>query len=295
MRKRSGWASARIWPRPAARSGLDSELERDGRLMTSMLCGSPAIDKLMPNIQYMLNNPPEPPVPSPLDIAFAVLFAVVFAGVDSWYYDRRFKPRVAAGVQNARRNAYWRTFGGLWVLAALAVLLWARERREWSGLGLVPPHWWRLLVGAVMVGLVLVLVLRQNAAVRRLSDEQRARLVKRVAGLEYMIPRTPQEYRWFVVLSWTAGICEELLYRGFLTWLFASYLGGLAAILIVAALFGLAHAYQGGRGIIKTGIVGLVMGLVVLSSGWLVPAMVIHALIDVAGGTAGFVALRSAS
>jgi hypothetical protein len=233
-------------------------------------------------------------VPSPLDIVFAALFAVVFVAADFWYFERRFKRQVAAGVPNARRNAYRHTLGALWVLAALVVLLWARERRAWSAMGLAVPHGWRLLVSAVMVVLTVVLVLRQNAAIRRLSAERKAKLAARFAGLEYLMPRTRQEYRWFVALSWTAGICEELLYRGFLTWLIASYLGW-PAILVAAAIFGLGHAYQGGKGIIKTGMVGLVMGLVVLASGWLVPAMVIHALIDVASGTAAFVTLRSAS
>jgi uncharacterized protein len=255
----------------------------------------PLIDKLILIIQYVLNNHrQEPCVPSQLDIAFVFLFAVVLAGAESWYFARGFKTRVAAGVPNARRNAYRRAVGGQWVVAAIAVLLWAREGHDWSVLGLAPPHGWRLLVGALMVVPVLALVMRQNAAVRRMSEPKRARLAERMTGLDYMMPHTPHEYRWWIALSWTAGICEELLYRGFLTWLIASYVGW-PAILIAAAVFGLAHAYQGGSGIIKTGLVGLVMGLVVVASGWLIPAMVIHALIDVASGSAGFAAFRSPS
>jgi membrane protease YdiL (CAAX protease family) len=233
-------------------------------------------------------------VPTPLDIAFALLFAVVLAGADSWYFARSFRRRVAAGVPNARRNAYRRTLVGEWLVAALALLLWARERRKWSDMGLAIPHGWRLLIGTLMVGLTLGIVLRQNAAVRRLSDKRRAKAATQFGDLEFMMPRTPNEHRWFIALSWTAGICEELLYRGFLTWLVAAYLGWLA-VPVVAVLFGVAHAYQGRTGILNTGVVGLLMGLIVLASGSLIPAMVIHALIDVSGGSAGYAVLGSAS
>jgi membrane protease YdiL (CAAX protease family) len=174
------------------------------------------------------------------------------------------------------------------VLAVLAVALWAGERRAWGALGLALPHAWRLLVSALAVAAMAILVVRQNAVVRRMSAERAAKLAPRFAGLEFIVPHTAGEYRWFIAVSWTAGICEELLYRGVLTWVITSYVGVVAAQLIAAAVFGLAHAYQGPKGIVKTGAVGLVMGLIVLATGWLCPAMIIHALVDLASGTAGF-------
>lgn len=110
-------------------------------------------------------------------------------------------------------------------------------------------------------------------------------------GVESIVPRTPSEYQWFQAVSWTAGVCEELLYRGFLTWLVAAYAGPAAALVIVSVAFGLGHAYQGPKGVVKVSILGLVFGGIVLVSGWLVPAMLIHTMIDLAGGTAGFALL----
>jgi len=60
-------------------------------------------------------------------------------------------------------------------------------------------------------------------------------------------------------------------------------------------MFGLGHAYQGPTGIVKTGVVGLVLGCIVLASGWLIPAMIIHAMIDSASGIAGYAVLGQAT
>lgn len=227
-------------------------------------------------------------MPTALDIGFALLFAVVIAGAAGVYFDRQLKRRIEAGVPNARLNAYRRATTVQWTLAAAAIALWCREGRPWRALGLVPATDWRLYVGLVVALVTLVLVLRQNRAVRRLTAERLEQLVPRLQSVDMIVPRDAMEFRWFMLLSVTAGVCEELLYRGFLTWLVGAYFGLVAAIVLVSAVFGLAHAYQGRNGIVKTGAVALVMSGTVVVSGWLIPAMVVHALLDISGGVLGY-------
>ncbi|HEX3541164.1 MAG TPA: CPBP family intramembrane glutamic endopeptidase, partial [Acidimicrobiales bacterium] len=78
-------------------------------------------------------------------------------------------------------------------------------------------------------------------------------------------------------------ICEELIFRGFavsyLRWLWPAAPRSVI-IVITAAAFGLGHLYQGARGVILTGLVGAYLAWLVLSTGSLLPAMVIHALLD---------------
>ena len=68
----------------------------------------------------------------------------------------------------------------------------------------------------------------------------------------------------------------------------AAYTGVWIAVVIVSACFGGAHAYQGAKGAVKAAAVGAVMSGIVLASGWLIPAMVVHALMDIAGGVIAF-------
>jgi len=64
-----------------------------------------------------------------------------------------------------------------------------------------------------------------------------------VPGL--MVPRDSHERRLWMGLSLTAGLCEEVLYRGFLIWYLRMLLPGMAAVLLAAIVFGVAHRYLG--------------------------------------------------
>jgi membrane protease YdiL (CAAX protease family) len=113
-------------------------------------------------------------------------------------------------------------------------------------------------------------------------------------GAEKLAPRTRSELGWWVALSLSAGFCEEFIFRGYLIWAFQPVfaLWGAAAFSVV--LFALAHAYQGTKGILATGIVGGLFTLVVLICGSLWPAIVLHALVDIGQGLVACLALRRA-
>lgn len=235
-------------------------------------------------------------MPSELDVAFAVVFAVALPALDAAWVTKRSERRLAAGVPHARLEVYTITIATLWALAAAALVLWARAGRAWTVLGLVPPTDWHLWAGLGITALIGGFFVRQNLRVRRYTPERIARLRQRagaalderMANAKLIVPHDAREYSWFMMVSLTAGICEELLYRGFLTWLVAAYTGIAAAIAIVSILFGLAHGYQGAKGMLRAAMVGLFMSVIVLAGGWLLPAMVIHALIDVAGAVVTF-------
>ena len=90
-----------------------------------------------------------------------------------------------------------------------------------------------------------------------------------------------------VFIAWgTAAFGEEMLARGFLITRIETLFGGgrtalWSAVVLQAVIFGLAHSYQGLYGIVLTGLVGLVMGVVyVLGKRWLLPVILAHGLID---------------
>jgi membrane protease YdiL (CAAX protease family) len=92
----------------------------------------------------------------------------------------------------------------------------------------------------------------------------------------------------FVVLSITAGICEEFLFRGFVMGaLFRAGLGTWLVVVVSSAMFGLAHLYQGKGGSVGTGILGALFGSVRIVYHSLLPAVVWHAALDIVAGVAG--------
>jgi membrane protease YdiL (CAAX protease family) len=92
----------------------------------------------------------------------------------------------------------------------------------------------------------------------------------------------------FVPVAITAGVWEELLYRGFLIWFLAPTTGLAGAVLISSAIFGLGHAYQGWRGVLTTALVGLIFAVLYVASGSLWWLMLAHAIVDIYGGIAAF-------
>ena len=58
-------------------------------------------------------------------------------------------------------------------------------------------------------------------------------------------------------------------------------------VMVTAALFGLAHAYQGRSGIMATGLMGILFAIGRLTLGSLAPMMVWHAGVDIVAGIAG--------
>lgn len=133
-------------------------------------------------------------------------------------------------------------------------------------------------VPGIAVALVAVTVLYRVG-----GQTTRAALAIQLKPVAALLPRTPVE-RWvFALLAVTAGVCEEVLYRGFLLaavrWV-APGLSNPALIILTAAAFGLAHLYQGGRGVALTGLAGAYFAWIAIAAGSLVPVMVLHAILD---------------
>jgi uncharacterized protein len=122
-----------------------------------------------------------------------------------------------------------------------------------------------------------------TVVIRQVGPRVLDRIRRQVLGFIELLPRTREERFVFAGLALTAGICEEILYRGFgiayVRWLFPGV--GHATIIVVSGLaFGIVHLYQGPRNVILTGIAGGLFAWVTLATGSLVPAIVVHALVD---------------
>jgi membrane protease YdiL (CAAX protease family) len=201
--------------------------------------------------------------------------------------------RMHAGDPGAKRRLYGYILLVAWAMAACVAALWLANGRPWAALWLRPAAWYRTAAGCVVAAAYVALALRQRVTLPR-RPEVLARVGRTYAHLRPMLPETDAEQRWFNAVSVTAGFCEELFYRGFVTWYAASFVGLPAAVVVSAAVFGLDHLYLGRSYVLRSGIGGLVFGLVALLSGSLWPAMVMHAAADLVSGDLGRRALAAA-
>ena len=81
------------------------------------------------------------------------------------------------------------------------------------------------------------------------------------------------------LISFAAGVCEELLFRGVLQQLLQQWIDPPLALLLVGLLFGLAHAMSAAYFVLAT-LAGIYLGWLALACGNLVPPMIAHGLYD---------------
>lgn len=99
-----------------------------------------------------------------------------------------------------------------------------------------------------------------------------------------LLPRGALELAAWVALSISAGICEEIIFRGYLLQQLAlrTRSSGLA-IIGQAVLFGASHGYQSVKSMTLIMVLGVLYGLLVAWRKTLVPGMLAHAGLDIAG------------
>jgi membrane protease YdiL (CAAX protease family) len=96
-----------------------------------------------------------------------------------------------------------------------------------------------------------------------------------------LIPRTGLEISLWIPMSIAAGICEEVVFRGYLMrQLYDMSKSMPAAVIGQALIFGIVHSYQGISGIIIVFFMGLCLGCLAVWRRSLRPGMITHALYD---------------
>jgi membrane protease YdiL (CAAX protease family) len=131
---------------------------------------------------------------------------------------------------------------------------------------------WRDVVLAL--GLVAVLAVIGILLPKVLSPDH-------AKSISTILPKTPSEFAIWVVIAMTAGIVEELIFRGYLQTQFARFgLPALLAIVAQAALFAAGHSYEGRNAMIVILIYGVLLGLLARWRKSLRPNMIGHATLD---------------
>ncbi len=188
--------------------------------------------------------------------------------------------------EGLRLAIYRETVIGQWVATFLLALLWVLHDRPGAALGFglnEPPEGVPELLNGDVLALALSAVavayyLHQLHRAKRASYRQR--ILREVERQAPFLPRDEDEQQAWVPAALTAGICEEVLLRGYLIWYLACFVGPYPAAVIAALWFGLVHAYQGWRNVIKISVAALGFTALYFLTGGLWLAMALHAFVD---------------
>ena len=107
-------------------------------------------------------------------------------------------------------------------------------------------------------------------------------------SIQPLLPRRPLEILLWVAVSISAGICEELVFRGYFQRQFEVFARSKwVALFLQAGLFGIAHGYQGVDACARIAVFGALYGWFALWRKSLRPGMMAHAGSDILSGIFG--------
>lgn len=199
---------------------------------------------------------------------------------------RRFREEVAVDPSTRvryylaviRREWFWFALVGITIVLTSAPL---------ADFGLTSPFDWGITLILIAVGLLsiasgLVILLLRLRTTRKTS------LVSGIAPVRDLLPRTRAERSLWLALCVSAGICEEVVFRGFLSWYFLVIMTLIGwqvpfwiGLIPSTLIFGLNHIYQGKRGVLLTTLAGALFAYCYAITGSLLLSIILHALIDI--------------
>ena len=203
-------------------------------------------------------------------------------------------------------------FGGIFVGFIVLIVPWAVIRNRASALSMawIPlgDRFYPMLIPQVFLGLIAVATGLANdiemfphrspplpgilagalflaVSVAVIKPHWRQSIEEGKPAWRLFAPTNRRERRLWVVLSLSAGVGEELVWRGVLPALIVAWTGSLAgAVLISVTSFALAHAIQGPKSVFAIAAIAAAFHALVFVSGSLYVGMVVHFVYDVVAG-----------
>jgi len=214
-----------------------------------------------------------------------VLFLAVGMPLWDWYEI----PRLKANTDPRKKVRYYgKIVTALWICALVAVLTiglmtaFRIHRVPGEIASLDPGSRGEKMVEGITAGMLIAIGL---PAVLALKSEKIRKAAAKAAKkkLAFLLPSSKEERRWWWVVCITAGVCEEIIYRGFLLHYFHLVPWHLTltwALVVSSVVFGIGHLYQGVVGSVQTAVIGFVLGVLFIVTGSLLIPMILHAVLD---------------
>ena len=218
-------------------------------------------------------------------IVFLILLSVFFIVVSVLGFLDYKKYKDVDFTEKMRCNGYYQSISLLWgtTLAIFIMCYIGNIRLEDIGFRWISFNYniWFTVVTLILSGLAFCFFMYQ--LIGSLISKKFREQITGSQGAIRILPRTKKEKGLFSFVSLSAGICEEIIYRGFVVFLLLTIFPEIPIYLIVllpSILFGTGHIYQGLSGVISTGVVGAMFMCLFLVTGSLILPMLLHFIVD---------------
>lgn len=190
-----------------------------------------------------------------------------------------------------KKHLYYSNGLMLWIGASLVLTSWNFSQKPWGLLGIQYPQFsalsWYLIAALLLIYLADTAYSTFKAIRDKTPDDEEFLSI---------MPANWKEYAHFVFLACSAGVCEEVVFRGFLI----NYIhesipidqySMILSVLIPGIIFSVSHIYQGFLNVFKIFSLSLLFGSIFLLTKSLVVVIMLHIFVDMLSG-AVFVILQ---
>ncbi len=174
-----------------------------------------------------------------------------------------------------------------WTLVIILFIFWYATDRRFSDLFTFSDPFLHFSAETLIyAGLGVLITILIFAFIFRSSSAMKEKMTEALndENIQFLIPKTKKERILFFLVSITAGVCEEIIFRGLMVYYFSHLPFDLSLLtigIIASVLFGLVHLYQGWKGVLRTAYIGGILFFLYVGTGTLWVPIALHFLIDV--------------
>ncbi len=166
----------------------------------------------------------------------------------------------------------------VWEWLTVAFIWWGVRRRGIRIADLIGGSWPRWTAILRDLGIAVLFLIASNVILGIIRFALKAKPNQAVRSI---IPQTPTEIGLWILLAFTAGFCEEIIFRGYLQKQLGLMTRSAAAGLVLQGIvFGISHGYQGAKFMFTIAVYGCLFGLLAYRRRSLRPGMIAHFLQD---------------
>lgn len=214
-----------------------------------------------------------------------VISMTIFFPVSGYYEIRKLKKSFAEGDKHKKINFYYQQIIWSWIPIFLIFIMIPLSGMNLNNIGI---KWIDIYTSSISKWVVFptigfyLIYLSYNIYLIFIYKYNRESRIKAAKGIiddyKWFLPITRKEKSLWSRVSISAGITEEILYRGYFFYALAIVFPDLSIfqiLFIATIIFGVGHVYLG-KEVIKSTILGLLFGIFYIVFNSIIPVIIIH-------------------
>ena len=218
------------------------------------------------------------------DHILAFLFGIAIP-----FYAAYKRPKDLAGRHfdtRQKKRIYLANSFFLFLMAGVILAVWLLFKRSLTDLGFksisnIETWYWMAIIFILLYIIDTGIAIHSKENLKKNFDAKHSKTP--------FMPTKNHELPLYFLMCFSAGVFEEIIFRGFLVTYFMNLLadivsGEMWAVFFPAILFSIAHYYQGSKAVLKILILSVLFGYIFILSDSLLVVMLLHFLVDAIGG-----------